>query len=156
MHHPDAGGDSHDDMAALNLAWAVLGDPTRRREYDLTLALPSSPAPAPATAPTPAQMWVEPARFPWRFLLGTFVVGVVVVIIGMVTASDPVPPTVDNVLVPGDCVVIESNGDAAERLCTDSHDGVVVSFLAVEGPCPLGSEPHRDLQGMGTACVRLG
>ncbi|HYZ99140.1 MAG TPA: DnaJ domain-containing protein [Acidimicrobiales bacterium] len=36
-HHPDAGGDAG-RMRALNVAWAVLGDPTRRAAYDRALA----------------------------------------------------------------------------------------------------------------------
>ena len=36
-HHPDAGGDAG-RMRALNVAWAVLGDPVRRAAYDRTLA----------------------------------------------------------------------------------------------------------------------
>jgi hypothetical protein len=37
--HPDLGGD-HDQAARLNAAWAVLGDPERRREYDRALRKP--------------------------------------------------------------------------------------------------------------------
>jgi hypothetical protein len=36
-HHPDAGGDAG-RMRALNVAWAVLGDPVRRAAYDRALA----------------------------------------------------------------------------------------------------------------------
>jgi DnaJ domain len=36
-HHPDAGGDAV-RMRALNVAWAVLGDPVRRAAYDRALA----------------------------------------------------------------------------------------------------------------------
>jgi hypothetical protein len=36
-HHPDAGGDPG-RMRALNVAWAVLGDPVRRAAYDRVLA----------------------------------------------------------------------------------------------------------------------
>jgi DnaJ domain len=36
-HHPDAGGDPG-RMRALNVAWAVLGDPVRRAAYDRALA----------------------------------------------------------------------------------------------------------------------
>jgi hypothetical protein len=36
-HHPDAGGDPA-RMRAVNVAWAVLGDPVRRAAYDRTLA----------------------------------------------------------------------------------------------------------------------
>ena len=32
-HHPDAGG-SADQMASLNLAWAILGDAVHRADYD--------------------------------------------------------------------------------------------------------------------------
>jgi DnaJ domain len=53
-HHPDAGGDAG-RMRALNVAWAVLGDPVRRAAYDRALAR-GSPAPpfvaADATPPT--------------------------------------------------------------------------------------------------------
>jgi hypothetical protein len=35
-HHPDAGGDPA-RMRAVNVAWAVLGDPVRRAAYDRTL-----------------------------------------------------------------------------------------------------------------------
>lgn len=38
-HHPDlASGSASHDMASLNEAWRVLGDPERRRAYDATLA----------------------------------------------------------------------------------------------------------------------
>jgi hypothetical protein len=142
VHHPDAGGGGV-DMSDLNHAWSVLSDPRRRRDYDLSLSAPVVVA-------------VEPARFPWRFLGVLFLIGLVFVAIGVVTASDPVPPTVDNVLEPGSCVVIDTNGDAVERLCSAPHDGVVTVFLASPGQCPDGTEAHRDHQGMGTACVRLG
>jgi hypothetical protein len=60
-HHPDTrqpdtrhdvevdAARSPDTMAALNAAWAVLGDPDRRRAYDATLG---RPAPGPAPAPS--------------------------------------------------------------------------------------------------------
>ena len=38
LNHPDlANGSGGDDMAAVNEAWRVLGDPERRRAYDATL-----------------------------------------------------------------------------------------------------------------------
>lgn len=54
--HPDHARDSVDEVrrtsatAKLNVAWSVLGDPARRRAYDLTLA----------SAPTPGPDWVRP------------------------------------------------------------------------------------------------
>jgi len=103
----------------------------------------------------PLARYQDPPRFPWRFMGGLLLVGVAFLVLGVLTAGDPVPPKVDNVLNPGDCVVIDVNGDAAERLCTQAHDGVVEILLTGgEVLCPNGSEPHRDRQGMGTACVR--
>ena len=150
-------------MAEINEAWRVLGDPRRRRIYDLS---PSGPASASvlddALAPqfveprhNPLARYQDPPRFPWRFMGVLLLIGIAFVVLGVLTAGDPVPPKVDNVLHPGDCVVIETNGDAAERLCTEAHDGIVEVLLTAEGLCPAGSEPHRDRQGMGVACVRM-
>ncbi|MDP6491947.1 MAG: DnaJ domain-containing protein [Acidimicrobiales bacterium] len=49
FHHPDLATDpAGHRMAAVNGAWHVLGDPTRRTEHDLTLRPPPSrPAPEP-------------------------------------------------------------------------------------------------------------
>jgi curved DNA-binding protein CbpA len=49
VHHPDRPTGSAERMAAINRAYAVLGDPDRRRRYDQAL----TPLPAPA-APEPA------------------------------------------------------------------------------------------------------
>jgi molecular chaperone DnaJ len=64
-----------------------------------------------------------------------------------------VPP--DNLLTPGSCVVVEPNGDAAEVDCANSHDGVVATIVAFDEACEAGLEPHRDRQGLGTACVKM-
>lgn len=152
-------------MADVNRAWQVLGDPVRRREYDVSLREPTSrDAGRSAAAASPRSGGVqyeppaslEPARFPWKLLGVLFVLGLAFVVVNTVTASDPLPPKVDNVLEPGDCVAIEANGDAAERLCTEPHDGTVEVLLPLGEPCSATAEPHRDKQGMGTACVRLG
>jgi hypothetical protein len=150
-------------MAEINEAWQVLGDADRRRAYDLSLRQPtavhspSGATPARSVEPSynPLAAYQDPPRFPWRFLGLMGLVGIGFVILGVLTASDPVPPTVDNVLRPGDCVAIQANGDAAERLCTEPHDGVVEVLVSTGDRCPGDAEPHRDQQGMGTACVRL-
>jgi DnaJ domain len=56
-HHPDTGGDAG-HMRALNVAWAVLGDPVRRAAYDRALArgVPDLPF-APETAPPASTQW---------------------------------------------------------------------------------------------------
>jgi hypothetical protein len=57
-HHPDAGGDAS-RMRALNVAWAVLGDPVRRAAYDRALARggPDAPFVAPDAAPPTHTTW---------------------------------------------------------------------------------------------------
>jgi len=48
-HHPDVAPDADPAaMAAINGAWTVLGDPDRRRTYDIDLGRPEAPAARPA------------------------------------------------------------------------------------------------------------
>ena len=55
-HHPDVAPDADQEtMAAINVAWSVLGDPVRRRDYDRALGTPGPPPPA--TAPPPPSDW---------------------------------------------------------------------------------------------------
>jgi DnaJ domain len=158
-HHPDRHGpDASTRMAEVNHAWHVLRDPHRRRTYDLSLRVPPGVADqsvvAAPTSPSAAITYPH-ASFPWRFLGVLAAMALAFVVLGVLTASDPKPPTVDNVLTPGDCVALLANGDAAERLCTEPHDAVVELLVPTGEVCPGQSEPHRDQQGMGTACVRL-
>jgi len=69
-YHPDGGSGAPERMVELNEAWAVLGDPAKRAEYDLTRTAPtrSAPATSPASppaspaAPSPAWSAGSPAR----------------------------------------------------------------------------------------------
>jgi curved DNA-binding protein CbpA len=57
-NHPDLmNGSGSSDMAAVNEAWRVLGDPERRRAYDATLE--AAKRPAEPVRPPPSR----PARF---------------------------------------------------------------------------------------------
>jgi molecular chaperone DnaJ len=168
-HHPDraasssAAGGGH-SMPVINEAYRVLNDPARRAVYDAGLRgspRPESAArprgtPEPAAAPTyPSHL--GPARIPWRSLLffGTIaIVGVIVI----AQFTDPgEPPGPDGIIQIGSCVSIEPNGDAREVSCTDDAtvDLVVDAFVPFDARCPAGTEPHRDRQGMGVACVAL-
>jgi len=55
-HHPDISGADDATMQALNQAWATLGDPARRRAYDLMLGIgsPNGSSPPRPTTPPPA------------------------------------------------------------------------------------------------------
>jgi curved DNA-binding protein CbpA len=76
--HPDGSGDDG-EMKRINAAWEVLGDPRRRKQYDIERAgrhpgaierphepAPSHPAPAPAgaTAAAPSGVGSPPATPP--------------------------------------------------------------------------------------------
>jgi hypothetical protein len=51
-HHPDRSGGDSDRMRAVNAAWAVLGDPIRRRQYDAERGVRPPPVePPPAGVP---------------------------------------------------------------------------------------------------------
>jgi molecular chaperone DnaJ len=173
QHHPDrqasmgsaAGGVS---MPAINEAYRVLGDPARRAVYDAGLRAPrdpdagSTPNDSPSTATQASHVrgvvhpsHVGPARVPWRGLLVAGVIGVVgVLVLAQFTEPGAVPGP-DGVLRVGSCVVIEPNGDARETACTGDPevDIVVEAFVPFAGTCPNGTEPRRDRQGMGIACI---
>ena len=161
--HPDRHGEaSSARMATLNEAYRVLRDPVRRREYDDDLRGATSAARSPdAPRATVDDAWTErevqqvyePARFPWRFMLGLATVGIAIVMIGVVLYEAPPAAPVDNILRPGDCVRLSVTLEAAETTCSGPHDATVRVLVPFDQTCPVDTEPFRDRQGMGTACV---
>ena len=179
QHHPDRGGEgSAVQMAQINEAWRVLSDPARRAVYDAqhrggaggSAARPGGREPSGTTgtarsatstserlhhgtaAPTLA---VAPARFPWRFMVGVAVAGILFVLVNAALTREGGEPVPDNLMEVGSCVDILDNGDAKEVLCGGPYDGVVADLRPVESICPQRTELHRDRQGMGDVCVRL-
>jgi hypothetical protein len=166
VHHPDqraAGGGERDDreMAAINEAYRVLADPGRRAVYDrgttsVPSAGPGAPTPRvhdvrPSTLPD-----LAPARIPWRLMGGIVVVGSAAVLLGAIFVDPPADAPPDGLLRSGSCVTIEPNGDAREVACTGEGDLVVEQLVPIDARCPGGTEPHRDRQGLGIACVVAG
>ncbi len=165
--HPDNAGGSADAMATVNEAYRVLRDPGRRLDYDRELRA-SSTSTGSASRPTssrpaapqfsearlnPLARYQDPPRFPWRFMAALAGLGMIVVLIGVITYQPPTKSPPDNLLEPGSCVIIETNGDAREVNCADRHDALVDRLIPIDEDCPAGTEAHRDHQGMGTACV---
>jgi molecular chaperone DnaJ len=168
--HPDRGGRDAAAMAALNDAYRVLRDPARRVVYDQSLRQPAGSAAgqttaprwtAPSTTPSPVNGSVRrppqplpPARYPWKLVIGMFLIGVAVVLIGAALYEPAAEPPPDNLLVPGSCVVIEGNGDAREVNCGDGGGQLVVqALIPIDARCPTGTAGYRDRQGRGLACV---
>lgn len=171
-HHPDArGGAASAEMAAINEAWHVLSDPARRVRYDAALRgeavahgragagdrwAPSSAPPRP-TEPRldPLRRYVDPPRFPWRFVLVVIALGVAGVVLVGALVDPAAPAPVDNLLRAGSCVALdEVRDEASEVPCDGPHDGVVEQLTPFDAVCPAETEAFRDRQGMGQACVR--
>jgi hypothetical protein len=158
------------EMADLNVAWSVLSDPSRRRAYDNSLQQgTTSHASKTATSSESANEAIErdrlsqlfaqrplntsPARFPWRSMSVIAIIGVVAVLLVGIF-SDPgeeAPP--DQLIQTGSCVLIETDQSVREVSCSEEHDGVVRQLIGFDMTCPGQSQPYRDRQGMGTACV---
>jgi len=158
--HPDVARSTtsaSETMAEVNSAWSVLSDPVRRREYDRSLDAPLSSGKV--LADDEREMFfnvptsVSPARFPWRGALFFVVLGIVVVLVLAAFVDPEAPPGPDQLLSSGSCVDIDATLAVREVDCSGSHDAVVRQLIAFDAKCPNGSEPYRDSQGMGTACV---
>ncbi len=170
QHHPDARGGQHStEMAAINEAWRVLSDPVRRVRYDAGLragpgASPTSVRRTAAghevfarTQPRhdPFRRYVDPPRFPWRFVLVVIALGVAAVVAVGAFVDPAAPGPVDNLIQAGSCVVLdEVRNEATEVPCDSPHDATVERLVPFDAVCPSATESYRDRQGMGQACVR--
>jgi hypothetical protein len=158
-------------MAAINEAWRVLSDPARRVRYDAALRggtvvhgrsasndpWTSMPAPPRVTEPRldPLRRYVDPPRFPWRFVLVVIALGVAAVLLVGAVVDPAEPARVDNLLQAGSCVVLDEVRDEAREVpCDAPHDAVVERLAPFDARCPVETESYRDRQGMGQACVR--
>ena len=152
--HPDTSGAtaSSAEVAAINEAWNVLSQPGRRALYDRALTADSS-SPAPEQRVVVPPMVFEQARFPWRLVLGLIAIGATGVLI-LNAVSQPSPPVgPDGLLSSGSCVIIDASQAAVEVSCTEPYDAIVQQLIGFDMTCPTDTEPFRDRQGMGTACV---
>ena len=145
-------------MAAINEAYRVLGDPGRRAVYDRSgseapRATASAAAPRPTTTEPSRPVDLAPARIPWKLMGGIVAFGTAAVLLGAVFTDPGEEPGPDGLLRTGSCVEIEPNGDAREVRCSGTGDIVVRVLVPIDAECPGGTEPHRDRQGLGTACV---
>ncbi len=152
--HPDSSGttSSSAEVAAINEAWNVLSQPGRRALYDRSLTTPTS-APAPEQRIVVPPMVFERARFPWRLVLGLIAVGAAGVLVLNAVSQPAGPSGPDGLLSGGSCVVIDATQAAVEVPCSEPHDAVVQQLIGFDMTCPTDTEPFRDRQGMGTACV---
>lgn len=175
LHHPDrSGADAvgSAEMAAINEAYRVLGEPGRRALYDRSLGAPTSESAAPSAAGFGSDRSGDerfddrvrsshlspagPARVPWKLMLVTALLGSAVVLVSAAFDDPPSTEPPDGIIRAGSCVQIEPNGDAREIACTNTPADVVVELLVPTlASCPAGMAAHRDRLGLGTACIRF-
>jgi hypothetical protein len=156
--HPDSAARpsaaSSEEMAAITKAWNTLSDHGRRRMYDVSLRESVvHTSPSQSSNPYAYVAPPTPARFPWRMLLGFVVIGSLVVLILNVVSQPAEPRGPDGLISSGSCVVIDATQAAVEVSCDGQHYGVVEQLIGFDMTCRTGTEPYRDRQGMGTACV---
>ena len=159
-YHPDRiGANSSPEMLEINEAWRVLSDPVLRRDYDLTLrdTSPRSGATTGSESSITSHITYStpgPARFPWRFVLGFFiVVATAIVVLGAFTDAGERTP-IDNIIRVGSCVDLDPDRQEAwEVSCDGPFDAEVQSMVPFDASCPSGTATYRDRQGLGLVCV---
>jgi molecular chaperone DnaJ len=154
--HPDTAAGKRSDasmqMAHIAEAWRVLSDTALRRAYD---AAQSRGYSQPIAEPKEEffNVPVQRASFPWR-MVGLTAGGLIALVLVLNALSDPaVPLGPDGLLQAGSCVVVNANQLAVEVDCAEEHTGVVRALVGFDMTCPTDTQPIRDRQGMGIACV---
>ena len=144
-------------MAAVNEAWRVLGDPSRRRQYDWAQVERAAPASAAAEAPRRAPMPDPEETFSdhtddvvSRAMRGAPLVAMLVVLllIFVVTAfaargahNSRDGSTSPNGLVEvGSCVLVATGEPVAPVPCSEPHDGRAAAVVPLDLSCPANTE----------------
>lgn len=154
--HPDTAlglrSDASIQMAHIAEAWRVLSDVTLRRAYDNELTAPVS-QPVRGTHEHFVHTPAVRGEFPWR-MVSFMVAGSIALVLLLNALSGPaVPIGPDGLLQAGSCVVVDANQLAVEVDCLGEHTGVVRTLVGFDMTCPTDTQPIRDRQGMGIACV---
>jgi molecular chaperone DnaJ len=156
--HPDVVGSAvqgAESMSDVNRAWTVLSDVGTRRTYDASIDTDTRARHTTDTAARAAYVVNQstPAQFPWRAMLAVAAAGAVIVLVLHAFSSPSVPGAPDQLLSSGSCVVIGTDLMASEVSCDAPYDAIVRQLIATDRICPTDTEPYRDRQGMGIACV---
>jgi hypothetical protein len=143
--HPDTAAGKRSDasvqMAHIAEAWRVLSDKAMRLAYDSELS---------GHVAEPVQV----AHEQFGYAPATRVAGSIALVLLLNALSGPaVPVGPDGLLQAGSCIVVNANQLAVEVDCADEHSGVVRTLVGFDMTCPTDTQPIRDRQGMGIACV---
>lgn len=171
--HPDAsGGRTSGEMAALNEAWRVLRDPSRRAIHDADLAaaarapygsaaMPGSESVRYGPAPGPAPVRSATPTFSGRGVLLAAVValmGIIFVATAFAGGGGPEAddaPQVDGYLAVGNCVRLAGDAVLTEVACDVANDGVVAELVRMDAACPPGTSPFISTINNLRVCVEF-
>jgi molecular chaperone DnaJ len=159
--HPDSSvvldAQSSQRMADLSQAWRVLSDRTLRMEYDRSLLVGSTNVSFNIPGNTGVEYEPIPVivrrEFPWKMIGWMLGIGIVAVLLLNILSEPALPSGPDGLISGGSCVVIDANQLANEVACDQPHYGVARTLVGFDMTCPTDTQPFRDRQGMGIACV---
>jgi hypothetical protein len=153
-------------MAALNEAWRVLGDPTRRRQYDqaqagpVRVARPASPPTASTNRPAAASdHGADPVTHVVRgapLLAMLFVLLAIFVITAFAARSardEPETRGSDGIVEIGSCLALATGQPVVEVPCAEPHDGRAAAIIPLDLSCPVDTEYYVAPGGSARVCV---
>lgn len=152
-------------MAALNEAWRVLGDPSRRREYDRVQA-----EPRPNRPPSPQSSATTEKRVPGsdgadavtHVVRGVPLIAMLVVLllIFIITAfaargarDEPETRGSDGIVEIGSCLALATGQPVVEVPCSEPHDGRAAAIIPLDLACPADTEYFVAPGGSARVCV---
>ena len=151
--HPDSAvrqdSNTSQRMAEIAQAWQVLSDTRMRARYDEALRQGAPVVETHVEVPPV----IERGVFPWRMVGSLIGIGIVVIVLVNIFSDPATPLGPDGLISGGSCVVIDANQLANEVSCDQQHYGVARSLIGFDMTCPTDTQPFRDRQGMGIACV---
>lgn len=160
-------------MAAVNEAWRVLGDPTRRRQYDRQQAERTAPSRPMASQPTgsrarpferePVEAGDHTNDVVAHAMRGAPLVAMlfVLLLIFVVTAfasrgsAKSSSTSSGRGLQVGSCVVVETGEPVVDVPCSEPHDGVAAAIVPLELSCPSHTEYYVAPGGGARVCVSI-
>ncbi len=153
-------------MAALNEAWRVLSDPTRRRQYDhaqADSARAARPSPGPsASRARPAAESDHGADAVTHVVRGAPLLAMLLVLllIFVITAfaargarDEPETRGSDGIVEIGSCLALATGQPVVEVPCTEPHDGRAAAIIPLDLSCPADTEYYVAPGGSARVCV---
>jgi hypothetical protein len=156
-------------MAAVNEAWRVLGDPTRRRQYDRDQAA-AAPPPQPRAPRQEAfdrdEVLVDgEADVVTKAMRGAPLVAILLVLLAIFVVSafaahgarsPRSTGASDGIVEVGSCVRVATGVPVEEVPCDQPHDGRAAAVVPLDLSCPPDTDYYVAPGGSARVCVLYG